>query len=310
MTAEGSIRGMLTSCGVLVLAAGMASTLSVDFFPAKCNRSVTVLTSHQLESSVGLHYSNDVSCTYTVTVAANKRVFAKFQRFDFEKKHNGSCTDYVNLYDGNDVSQTRLNANPLCGTVLPSNAMSSGNSITVSFVTDSTGIGRGFALLFTAVYNGTCASGDFSCNNSFCIDSDLQCNGLDQCGDNSDEAACTAEDLLLRYGKDHAPLIAGVVLGVLALTVISVLVGMYIYKRNKWRRFLSDNDAEDESIWEIESAYPVTQKYFKGNRGRPNYNTLQEYAETDHVTAETNDISPRGTSDISDASTSKLTSTA
>ncbi|XP_071084588.1 neuropilin and tolloid-like protein 2 [Haliotis cracherodii] len=310
MTLEGSSRGMLTLCGVLVLAAGIATSVSVDYFPAKCNSSVIVDTSSQLESSVGLHYASDVSCTYTVTVAANKRVLAKFQRFDFEKEHNGSCVDYINLFDGSDVHQTKLNAKPLCGTILPGSTISSRNTITASFVTDSSGTARGFALLFTAIYNGTCASGDFSCNNSLCIANDLQCNGLDQCGDNSDEAACTAEDLLLRYGKDHAPLIAGVVLGVLAVTVIGVLVAMYIYKRNKWRRFLSDNDAEDESIWEIESAYPVTQKYFKGNRGRPNYNTLQEYPETDHVTAETNDISPRGTSDVSDASTSKLTSTA
>ena len=34
----------------------------------------------------------------------------------------------------------------------------------------------------------------FKCNNGFCVDSRLRCNGLDECGDWSDEGGCDGDD--------------------------------------------------------------------------------------------------------------------
>jgi hypothetical protein len=36
----------------------------------------------------------------------------------------------------------------------------------------------------------TCRSDQFSCQNKYCIDPQLQCNYADDCGDNSDENVC------------------------------------------------------------------------------------------------------------------------
>lgn len=75
-----------------------------------------------------------------------------YRRYEIEEKMNNACSDYINFYEG--TSTTPLNTDPYCGSVAPSNITSSGSSLTVLFVTDSTVTRRGFDLLFTAFSQG------------------------------------------------------------------------------------------------------------------------------------------------------------
>ena len=40
------------------------------------------------------------------------------------------------------------------------------------------------------VYPTNCSAGFFQCNNKKCVDKKFQCDGQDDCGDNSDESDC------------------------------------------------------------------------------------------------------------------------
>ncbi|PVD35111.1 hypothetical protein C0Q70_06392 [Pomacea canaliculata] len=80
--------------------------------------------------------------------AADKFTF--LQRFEFEPKIAGVCHDYVNLHDGNNTSSGILNSEPLCGHAsINSVYVSSGQRLTIHFVTDASAVYLGFNIIFT-----------------------------------------------------------------------------------------------------------------------------------------------------------------
>ncbi|KAG7199610.1 hypothetical protein KM043_014213 [Ampulex compressa] len=67
------------------------------------------------------------------------------------------------------------------------------NFVTLKYVTDSWGTNaNGFRLVITAVKDPKHTCKDFRCTqNEFCIETDLLCDGVNHCGDGSDEATST-----------------------------------------------------------------------------------------------------------------------
>ncbi|KZC04270.1 Lipase member H-A [Dufourea novaeangliae] len=67
------------------------------------------------------------------------------------------------------------------------------NFVTLKYVTDSWGTkGNGFRLVITAVKDPKHTCKDFRCTEKeFCIETDLLCDGVNHCGDGSDEAIST-----------------------------------------------------------------------------------------------------------------------
>lgn len=252
-------------CRSVVILTWITSVLAVDidYMSASCTTvSSMVSKSRLLESSSGLEYNNDMNCVLTATASDGRyNVLVVFSRFDLEEKRSGSCLDYVNVYDGGSVSDPVLNVEPLCGATLPSNLVSTGNQVTVEFVTDSSAVLMGFGIIFTEVYNGSCSTAEYGCSNGYCVNSDLRCNNYKECGDGSDEASCTAEELY-GSGPDNTALIVGLTLGLLALIVLGVVIGVFIYRQYRWRRFLRDPMPAVKK-WNTSSNYPVTQKYYK-----------------------------------------------
>ena len=67
----------------------------------------------------------------------------------------GTCTDYVEVYDGSTISSPNLNSGLICGSgsSVPSNFTSTGESMTIHMTTDSTAVYVGFNMVFVAATN-------------------------------------------------------------------------------------------------------------------------------------------------------------
>ncbi|GFR74987.1 tigger transposable element-derived protein 6 [Elysia marginata] len=139
----------------VILRFSSVNGLTLEFMESLCGTAHTFDTSFQMDSGTGITYKNQLDCSLTVTAPAGHFVLALITRFELEAAVTGSCTDYLDIHNGSDTSAPKLNPTELCGwgTNIPSNLTSSGQSMTLRLVTDSTGVYHGFNIIFTAVYN-------------------------------------------------------------------------------------------------------------------------------------------------------------
>ncbi|RUS89693.1 hypothetical protein EGW08_002511 [Elysia chlorotica] len=256
---------------VLSMAISKSNGLTLEFMELLCGRTYTFDTSFQMDSGTGITYKNQLDCSLTVTAPSGHFVLALITRFELEAAFSGTCSDYLDFHNGTDTSAPKLNPTDLCGwgTNIPSNLTSSGQSMTLRLVTDSTGVYHGFNIVFTAVYSEPCTGSDFACANQLCIDPSLRCDNYDQCGDKSDEDNCDS------YGGSSSINVAMVAaVAATGVVVLALIVGVVVYKvrdRSRWKRFVNTHiDYDDEDgIVEPPPSYPITHKYYKGVRGQP-----------------------------------------
>ncbi|KAK3086086.1 hypothetical protein FSP39_013295 [Pinctada imbricata] len=261
---------------ILLHSSYVTSDITTDYLTTPCSSlsaSISdVKVTQRLQSSTALVYSNSMDCKYMVTVPSGYFVVAVFRRFELEPQDSsGTCLDYVNFHEGSS-SGALLNSDPYCDKTNPGNATSAGNSMTLHFLTDSSAQYRGFDLLFTAAQNVPCSSTQYTCNTSICIDITLKCDGFNQCGDNSDESVCTAADFA-DDSSDNTVLIAGLCIGLGSAAIIGAIIGIYIYRQYRWRKFLRDPLPEIQK-WDSGDTYPVTQKYYKHEYRNYNYSSI------------------------------------
>lgn len=163
-----------------------------------CSRDRHVSLHRTIDGAV-LTSENDTNLDCVITFQTDSIL----QRFmlRFEKLCLG-CHDHLAIFDGADATGPSKE-NFSCQSS-PSNVgdiSTNGNFVTLRYTTDSERPqGSGFKLIITAYKNRftgempnlTCR--DFQCNNTLCISSNLTCDGVNHCGDNSDEtshASCT-----------------------------------------------------------------------------------------------------------------------
>ncbi|XP_071173196.1 neuropilin and tolloid-like protein 1 [Mytilus galloprovincialis] len=238
-----------------------AISISTVYLTTSCNQTVAITTGISLQSSTALYYPNSMNCYLAVTVPTNYKVVAVFRRYEIEVL-SSVCKDSVNFYDGADTSASPLNLDHNCGDIAPTNITSTGTSLTVQLVTDSTAIYRGFDLILSAFSYAPCSSDQYSCTNSLCISSTLKCDNYDQCGDQSDESDCTDAELANTASSDNSALIAGIAIGVGSVVIICVLIGIYVYRQYRWKMFLKDPLPIIQQ-WDNQTNYPLTRKYYK-----------------------------------------------
>ncbi|XP_071787824.1 cubilin-like isoform X2 [Asterias amurensis] len=91
------------------------------------------------------YYPHDKICEYVINAPQGQMVIVTFITFDIEA-HEECNFDYLQLHDGGD--ENSLIISKLCGTALPAEVSSTGNSMYLKFVTDGSIANYGFRATF------------------------------------------------------------------------------------------------------------------------------------------------------------------
>ncbi|XP_072168965.1 uncharacterized protein [Diadema setosum] len=136
-------------------------------------------------------YDENLECLYQVT-APDYQPILKVRIVAIDLEYNFDFLQVGNglYHDGNDnevaytLTGQTVNIREIHGT---------GNTMWILFTTDDTNSGRGYSIEIKALANedvDSCQPTEFRCDNRNCIRVVAQCNGFDDCGDNSDEQFC------------------------------------------------------------------------------------------------------------------------
>uniref|UniRef100_A0A8C9XTN0 ST14 transmembrane serine protease matriptase b n=1 Tax=Sander lucioperca TaxID=283035 RepID=A0A8C9XTN0_SANLU len=100
--------------------------------------------------------------------------------------------DFIQIYDSLAPIEQRV-LTELCGTKPRSTVVTRSNVMTITFVSDSSYVDQGFTAEYEAFVPTNPCPGRFKCTNNLCINTTLQCDGWNDCGDASDEDNCKCE---------------------------------------------------------------------------------------------------------------------
>ncbi|XP_075560120.1 uncharacterized protein LOC142592429 isoform X2 [Dermacentor variabilis] len=135
---------------------------------------------------------NNLDCIITFQTHSILQSFMlRFERLSL------GCRDHLVIFDGaHAIGLSKADLS--CGSS-PSdvgNTSTEGNYVTLRYTTDTESPqGSGFNLIITAYKNRltdhmpNLRCRDFQCSNTLCISSNLTCDGVNHCGDNSDETS-------------------------------------------------------------------------------------------------------------------------
>ncbi|KAL3836256.1 hypothetical protein ACJMK2_021695 [Sinanodonta woodiana] len=96
-----------------------------------------------------VNYHNEANCTWLLTVQPNRVVDLKFLEFDLET-HSTCNYDYVDIRDGSDLNARLIGR--YCGNVVPGFIRSTGNSMIINFISDSSVTSKGFQAAYRQTY--------------------------------------------------------------------------------------------------------------------------------------------------------------
>ncbi|XP_034460899.1 suppression of tumorigenicity 14a [Hippoglossus hippoglossus] len=134
------------------------------------------------------YYPPRKSCQWLIEVPVGKAVKVTFKKFLLsepgQEKSKDCRKDYV-----------EVNGKKLCGEH-PDGTLtetSKTNTMTVTFSSDASYVDRGFNATYEVIDSKDPCPKEFQCSNQRCINSDLRCDGWNDCGDMSDELKCTCK---------------------------------------------------------------------------------------------------------------------
>ncbi|CAH1274334.1 Hypp5293 [Branchiostoma lanceolatum] len=178
-------------------------------------------------------YPSSEDCTVTLVAAVGKRIFLQFTDISISGDYN-PCTDVLFVKGGSYGGGIRPDASweTVCGWSHP-DFDAHNRHVTLKLKTNQYGTGHihiRYTVYHSAHYDGC---GDYKCLGSdMCIDNSLLCDGVDHCGDNSDEehrefGGCGV--VRHREWMKKIGIIVGCVVGVLLLIIVIIC----IYRRKK-----------------------------------------------------------------------------
>ncbi|XP_012251301.2 uncharacterized protein LOC105683342 isoform X2 [Athalia rosae] len=169
----------------------------------------------------------NLDCAITFqTHSILQRFMLRFDRLQLD------CNDHLYIYDGaHAVGNYKAdlscrNTKQSVGAIFTRT-----NFVTLKYVTDGWGTdSNGFRLVITAVKDPKHTCKDFKCNSrEFCIDTDLVCDGVNHCGDGSDEATstlCTNTEASTIFGMERTWFAVAIVSTLISLA--GIVAGMFM----------------------------------------------------------------------------------
>ncbi|XP_022068557.2 suppressor of tumorigenicity 14 protein homolog [Acanthochromis polyacanthus] len=126
------------------------------------------------------NYPPRTSCVWTIEASKDKFVKVQFNKFSMGNQSSQCSNDYVDV-----------NGQRLCGRKSESTVITSrSNKMTIKFKSDLSYVSQGFSAEYEAFVPTNPCPGKFQCSNNLCINKTLQCDGWNDCGDDSDEVNC------------------------------------------------------------------------------------------------------------------------
>ncbi|KAJ8248985.1 hypothetical protein GJAV_G00229910 [Gymnothorax javanicus] len=134
-----------------------------------------------------LNYPPGMNCSWDIQGDKGDVITISFRNFDLEE--SGKCSgDWLML------GPTWREEYRVCGALLPPPFISSRGRVWLYFhsQSNSSGQAQGFRLSYIRGRLGqsSCQNEEFLCGNGKCLPRAWRCNGLDECGDGTDEKSC------------------------------------------------------------------------------------------------------------------------
>ncbi|CAG2111727.1 unnamed protein product [Medioppia subpectinata] len=142
---------------------------------------------------------DNLDCTITFqTDTILQRFMLRFEKLALD------CDDHLYIYDGaHAIGNHKADLSCRSTRTEVGTIFTQGSFLTLKYITDPYSKSEnGFRLIITAFKEAPVHCRDHKCLNTFCISRDLSCDGINHCGDNSDEtshASCTGISSIRRY---------------------------------------------------------------------------------------------------------------
>ncbi|XP_061188707.1 uncharacterized protein LOC133196875, partial [Saccostrea echinata] len=183
------------------------------------------------------NYAINSNCQLIFETMESYRFIIVFKRLDIE--FEPLCDDdNLQIFDGNTTSHPIVKGLPsrICGKERPPGSyVSKGNKILMAFRSDFYDVRDGFEIILTTFRKAPCEEDEeFKCRNGRCISSLLQCDGINNCGDYSDECQWSAGVLFA-------------IMGAILFITVTGIVGVRFVRRKRLLRIPKKGKKENST---------------------------------------------------------------
>jgi len=134
-----------------------------------------------------------LDCTWIIRAEENKKIYLQFTQYELQMP-NDCNYNFIQVFDGKTDVEHRKHY--FCGSVADS-YVSETDVLYVRFYGDEKGIASEFVAVFTEMLKiddvEECPEGSYDCDDTYCIDENLKCNGVRNCKFGWDEESCATE---------------------------------------------------------------------------------------------------------------------